>query len=162
MQAAVNLTPRETEVLETMLTGVVTNKALAHHLNISSSTIVCHIHEASRKFGKTNRLETLLAYMKHKEGKTMERTFETASAPIMFICDTYQLPHRPVYSLADRFLRLYRMTDGAVMEDSRSTGYTMGEAVNEITISLNANGITTPPGEIIHMIEKAVMRRFKS
>ncbi|QIG70195.1 HTH-type transcriptional regulator protein [Rhizobium phage RHph_N28_1] len=161
MQAAVNLTPRETEVLETMLTGVVTNKALAHHLKISSSTIVCHIHEASRKFGKTNRLETLLAYMKHKEGKTMERTFETASAPIMFICDTYQLPHAPVYWIADNFLCSLLKNHG-IADRLPSKTYTIPAAIDEISAVLNSRENAPRIDEVIRQIESAVLRRFKS
>ncbi|QXV74064.1 HTH-type transcriptional regulator protein [Rhizobium phage RHEph12] len=162
MQAAVNLTPRETEVLETMLTGISTNKALAHHLKISSATVVCHIHEASRKFGKTNRLETLLAYIKHKEGKTMERTLETASQPILFICDTYQLPHAPVYWLADFELcaRLHSWSRG--LDRKPSGHYTPESAMLEIENALHANerGLDTDANDICALIEKAIGRRF--
>lgn len=67
VQLRCSLTARETEVLGCLSKGE-SNKIIAHHLQLSESTIKLHIHNIIGKMGVSNRTEAAIAYVAAAHG----------------------------------------------------------------------------------------------
>lgn len=170
------LTKQETNVLGYIAEGF-QNKEIAYRMQLTEHTVKVHVNNIMTKVKCGNRLElivkllagkginvkdTLLA--KTEEQPVMERTLESASMPIMFICESYQLPHAPVYWLADAFLCAFLLEETGPSDRTRtpSGSYSMQKAISEIEVSLNNNGWNAVTvGDIVTMVETAVKKRFK-
>jgi DNA-binding NarL/FixJ family response regulator len=65
-QESDKLTSREREVLELMVQGVVSNRALAERLSISENTVKYHLRQILRKLHLQNRAQVVAYALRHK------------------------------------------------------------------------------------------------
>jgi DNA-binding NarL/FixJ family response regulator len=65
-QESDKLTVREREVLELMVQGVVSNRALAERLSVSENTIKYHLRQILRKLHLQNRAQVVAYALRHK------------------------------------------------------------------------------------------------
>lgn len=68
LEPALDLTPREKEVLGHLMLGR-TNKDIAHALDIQVATVKLHVRGVCRKLGARNRTQAVIAVIKFRDGK---------------------------------------------------------------------------------------------